>query len=127
MKRFLKSVVSMVRRSGKRPSPAAPQARPQVEGLEERVALSTMSSGVADPLAVHGYKWRRRWPPYAVTSGAPTMAIEMAPGAGAPRTASLAVPALAAHLVTGGADGTTVLTSGGHIQVTPPMGPLPIG
>jgi hypothetical protein len=126
MKRFLKSVVSMIRGSGKRPVSRAPQARPQVEGLEERVALSTVTSGVVDPLrAVHGYKWRPR--PYAVASDTPTMAIVMAPGAAAPTTASLSVPAPATHLIAGGTDGVTVVAAGGYIHVTPPTGPLPIG
>jgi hypothetical protein len=127
MKRFLKSVVSMIRGSGKRPVSRAPQARLQVEGLEERVALSTVTSGVVDPLTpVYGYKHRRRWP-YAITSSSPTVAIEMARGRAAPTTASLSVPASAAHLIAGGTGGVTVVAAGGQIHVTPPTGPLPIG
>jgi hypothetical protein len=127
MKRFLKSVVSMIRGSGKRTVSRTPQARPQVEGLEERVALSTVASSVVDPLTpVYGYKHRRRWP-YAVASSSPTMAIVMAPGAAVLTTASLAVPVLARGLSAGGAEGLTVLTTGGHLTVTPPLGPLPIG
>jgi hypothetical protein len=128
MKRFLKNVVSMVRRSDKRRVFQVPQARPQVEGLEERLAMSTLSPAPVDPLkCVHGYKWRNPiYFPHIVTSGTPASGIALPANAPAPATASLAVPGLATSLVIGGADGTTVLASGGQIVVVPPIGPLPI-
>jgi hypothetical protein len=48
MKRILKSLAAMVHRSSKRPVSPVRQARLQVEGLEERLALSTVPPFVRD-------------------------------------------------------------------------------
>jgi hypothetical protein len=83
--------------------------------LTTGTALHTDGTGdgiVANPEAVHGYKWRgRRWWPYQVSSGAEVYTFKMAEPS---------------HLVKGGNEGPTVsISMTGEYVIHLPEGPLP--
>jgi len=150
MRQFLTRILAGFCNSGTRPRQADidRRVRLNVEGLEDRLALSTSglaniapvlapalqgdnisgtSGDIAMPLkCVHGYKWRPR--PLAVTPAqAPQHEVG---GLRADPTTGLqaARPNLAQviHVAVGGADGILITVSGpGHVVVHPPEGPLP--
>jgi hypothetical protein len=85
MKRFLKNLVRALGQLGsRRPTPSGRRVCLNVETMEERMVPSTVpvtpelspaqTDGggrhvVAPDTPVHGYKWRRRWPVAAQTTG----------------------------------------------------------
>jgi hypothetical protein len=143
MKQILQSVLALVRGRGRRPAAPVRRVRPGLEGLEERLTLSTAVPGFEAPLTgpalvgrpvaqpercVHGYKWRPPGGTYPRPCFVGTAAAGMvySPGGIAARCTAPSVPPAASHLITGGADGATALASGAHIIVMPPTGPAPV-
>jgi hypothetical protein len=125
MKRFLFRLASAVKQLGmRRPSSRGPlRVHLEVEGMEERLALSTSpvglpGEGIALPDMVCGYKHRGR-----CGSGRPWIQ----PGQVVSIMSVDADLLAAAGVFSGGADGTLVSISANHpLTVTPPLGPLPM-
>jgi hypothetical protein len=150
MLRFLKNVLAGINQSTKRRAPGR-SARLNVEAMEERLVLSTSAAPFPAPAlplaliasstphaestgptggtvsteqAVHGYKWRPRWPR---TEGLATSGVVEQMDKPAVTVVDVhSPPNTAAHLIAGGADQTVVTTSAdGRMVVHQPEGPLP--
>jgi hypothetical protein len=111
------------------PSATAPRpvvahaAHPQTAPVQVHSGTPTASTGDVWAEAVHGYKWRRRWPVVALASDGSTRDMRTPLVA---QHGAAAQAATANHLAVGGSDQMLVFTAtDGHLDVQPPEGPLP--
>jgi hypothetical protein len=120
MMRFWFRLAAVTRARSRRPSARGPRrVYLEVEGMEERLALSTSpvglpGSGSSVTEMVCGYKHRGPCRPHILSAGGGTVA-QLTPEVLA-----------AASVFVGGAEGMTISISASHMAVTPPGGPLPV-
>ena len=130
MTHFLTSLVARLTRTPQL-RPGARRTLPQVEALEDRLALSSTAGGVAAPGSgvalpdqpIHGYKWRPRPRPWTGGTTANGMEAMPAPVVLDLRTYQPPAP-VAVHLTAGGGDGVQIVVTSTGPGIVPPQGPL---
>jgi hypothetical protein len=129
MTHFLTSLVARLTRTPQH-RPEGWRTAPQVEVLEDRLALSSTAVGGAAPGSgvalpdqpVHGYKWRR---PRPWTGGTTANGMEAMPDPIVLDLRTYQPPApVAVHLAAGGADGVQIVVTSTGAGIVPPQGPL---